>query len=109
MTPPVWLALASLCAGLFVQVAVFAFMLGRLSQRVTTLERDGSALQGIRDAVTKLTVQMETAQADITHISRDVSGLQRSLSNIVTDRSDKFLELPPSPPRSRRRQGRGEP
>ncbi|QTC88012.1 hypothetical protein [Brevundimonas pondensis] len=102
MTPSIWLALASLCAGLFVQVAVFAFMLGRLSQRVTTLERDGSALQGIRDAVTKLTVQMDTAQGDISHISRDVSGLQRSLSNIVTDRASKALELP-SPPRQRRR------
>lgn|SRR5690606_15669804 len=103
MTPSVWLAMASLCAGLFVQVAVFAFMLGRLSQRVTTLERDGSALQGIRDAVTKLTVQMDTAQGDISHISRDVSGLQRSLSNIVTDRASKAIELPATPPRPRRR------
>lgn len=79
-------------------------MLGRLSQRVTTLERDGSALQGIRDAVTKLTVQMDTAQgdSDISHISRDVSGLQRSLSNIATDRASKAIELPATP-RPRRR------
>jgi len=95
--------MAGLFVGLFVQVAIFAFMLGRLSQRVMTLERDGSALQGIRDAVTKLTVQMDTAQGDISHISRDVSGLQRSLSNIMTDRASKPLELPAAPPRQRRR------
>lgn len=35
MTPSVWLSMAGLCAGLFVQVAVFAFILGRLSQRVS--------------------------------------------------------------------------
>lgn len=103
MTPSIWIAMAGLFAGLFVQVAVFAFMLGRLSQRVNTLERDGSALQGIRDAVTKLTVQMDTAQGDISHISRDVSGLQRSLANIVTDRGNKTVELPATPPRQRRR------
>ena len=103
MTPSVWVAMAGLFAGLFVQVAVFAFMLGRLSQRVNTLERDGSALQGIRDAVTKLTVQMDTAQGDISHISRDVSGLQRSLSNIVTDRANKTVELPATPHRPRRK------
>jgi len=105
MTPSVWVAMAGLFAGLFVQVAVFAFMLGRLSQRVTTLERDGSALQGIRDAVTKLTVQMDTAQGDISNINQTVSGVQRSLSNIMTGRASKVVEVNNTPPRQRRRGG----
>lgn len=42
--------------------------------------------------------------ADLAHpASRDVSGLQRSLSNIVTDRASKAIELPATPPRPRRR------
>ncbi len=35
--------------------------MGRMSQRVATVERDGSALQELRDAGTRLTVQMEGA------------------------------------------------
>lgn len=102
MTPSVWVAMAGLFAGLFVQAAVFAFMLARMSQRVT-LEREGSALQGICDAVTDLTVQMENAQGDISQTNQIVIGMQRSLSHIMTDRASKPVELTPT--RKRRRGG----
>lgn len=108
MTHSAWIALASLSAMLFINVAVVAFMLGRLSQRVSTLERDGSALQGLRDAVTTLTVQMKDAKDDIAHLLRDMASLQRQLSNLMADRGDRLVELPPNvPPGRRRRQGGG--
>lgn len=101
MTHSAWIALAFGLAGLAIQAAIFAYMQGRLSQRVATLERDGSALQEIRDSVTRLTVQMESLHPTVDRMAQDVHSLQRQIANLATDRASKAIELPATPRRRR--------
>lgn len=60
MTPPAWIALASLGVVLFVQSAVVSFIMGRLFQRVSDLERSAPALATMVSAVAKLEIKLDS-------------------------------------------------
>lgn len=74
MTPPAWIALASLGVVLFVQSAVVSFIMGRLFQRVETLEKSAPSLATMVTAVTTLEVKLD---ALVTRVDDSIGWLMK--------------------------------
>lgn len=92
--PSAWAGIVSLAFAILLQTAVLAFWLGRLSQRVLTLEAAGEGRQDTGDKVTRLTVEMEHANAALTKLGREMEGVNRQLGNIAMNRIGMSGELP---------------
>lgn len=58
MSPSAWIAFAGLASTVFIQCVVLAFMLGRLFQRVSTLEKGNDTLARLDSTVTRMDVNM---------------------------------------------------
>lgn len=89
MTPANWIALAGVAlsfVGLLITAATGAFHLGRLSQRVDTLEKAAAEDRGLSEKVVRLEVQMENSNKQLEAIHRDMQGIQRQLANIATQK-----------------------
>ena len=56
-------ALAGLAVVVVGHIALTAFHLGKLSQRVASLEKESEGMAGVSEKVTRLEVQMDTALA----------------------------------------------
>lgn len=88
-----WIGVASLAFTVLIQTALMAFWLGRLSQRVTSVEKAGEGRQDLADKVTRLTVEMEHANAALTKMGREMEGVNRQLGNIAMGRVGHAAEL----------------
>lgn len=95
MTPSAWIALASLAAVLFVQTSVVAFALGRLFQRVTAVEKASEDRGELSDKVTRLTVEMEHANATLAKLVNNSESVNRQLGNIAMGRVGHAVEMKP--------------
>ncbi|MGH6979027.1 MAG: hypothetical protein ACRED4_07030 [Brevundimonas sp.] len=95
MTPSAWIALASLAAVLFVQTAVVAFALGRLFQRVTTVEKASDSMAVLADKVTRLSVQMEHMEGGVSKLGREMEGVNRQLGNLAMGHLGRGVEISP--------------
>lgn len=73
MNPSAWIALASFAGFLLLQTGVVAFALGRLFQKVQTLERDNGAIAGMR-------TDMATMGSDLRHMAASVDDLKSKLA-----------------------------
>lgn len=87
-----WIALASVVFGMSMQAAVFAFFVGRLTERVATLEREAKREAGLSDKVTRLEVQMENAIKEMESVNRTLQGVNRQLATIATNKLGFHLE-----------------
>lgn len=93
MTPSAWIALASLAAVLFVQTAVVAFALGRLFQRVTQVEKGMEDRGVLSDKVTRLTVEMEHANATLVKLVNNSENVNRQLGNLSMGQLGRGVEI----------------
>lgn len=93
MAPSAWIALASLAAVMLVQTAVVAFALGRLFQRVTTVEKASEDRSELSDKVTRLTVEMEHANVTLAKLVTHSEGVNRQLGNIAMGRVGQGKEF----------------
>lgn len=73
MTPSAWIALASFAGFLLLQTGVVAFALGRLFQKVQTLERDNGSIAAMR-------TDMATMGSDLRHLTASVDDLKSKLA-----------------------------
>lgn len=84
MPPSAWIALGGLFFGMAVQGALFAFFMGRQSERIATLEREAKREAGLSEKVVRLEVQMENAIKEMESINRTLQGVNRQLATIAT-------------------------
>lgn len=72
-------------------LALLAFWVGGLSERMKRVERDatktGDEGDSVRDKVTRLEVEMGHANTKLDGICRDMQVAQRQLANIATGRA----------------------
>lgn len=87
MSDPVTLSLGLILA-FVVQTAVIAFWAGRMTQRLTAVERHADERQGLNDKVTTLTVEMAHANASLDKLGHHMEGVQRQLANLATGRAN---------------------
>lgn len=73
MNPSAWIALSSLAAVIFVQSAIVAFAMGRLFQRVSTVERNS-------DAITDMKSELAGMRSDLHHVSKSLDELRGQLT-----------------------------
>lgn len=84
MSMPVGIALAGLFITISLQGAAFAFFMGRLTQRVITLEKAGEGDGDLSEKVIRLDEQMKVANKSLEQMDRHLQGINRQLANIAT-------------------------
>lgn len=73
MNAAAWISLASLAGFILLQTTVIAFAMGRLFQRVSTVEKG-------HDAVTTMGNDLASMKADIRHMTKAIDDLKAALS-----------------------------
>ena len=68
MNAAAWISLASLAGFILLQTTVIAFAMGRLFQRVSTVEKG-------HDAVSAMGADIAEMKSDIRHMSKSIDGL----------------------------------
>lgn len=84
--PTPWLGILTLFVTVLLQTAFLAFWLGRLSQRVLTVEKATQDSDGLMAKVVRLEVQMEHANHALDKVAREMEGVSRQLGNIAMGR-----------------------
>lgn len=92
-TASAWIGVASLVFAFFLQTAAFAFWMGRLSQRVMSVEKAGEGRQDLADKVTRLTVEMEHANVTLVKLVNNSENVNRQLGNIAMGRVGHGIEI----------------
>ena len=72
MNPSAWIALASLSGFVLLQTTVIAFAMGRLFQRVSTVEKG-------HDSVSALVSDVAEMKSDIRHMTKSIDDLTTRL------------------------------
>lgn len=88
-----WIGVASLAFTVLLQTAVLSFWLGRLSQRVLTIEKATEGNDGLMEKVVKLEVEMTHATAALDKVGREMEGIHRQLGNIAMGRVGSIADL----------------
>lgn len=86
MTASAWVAIGSLGLGLVFHIVVIAFSMGKLSQRVTNVERDSDDRGALNNMVIELRVKMEHVEGHQVKQNASLEGIQRQLGNIAMGR-----------------------
>lgn len=73
MNAAAWIALASLAGFVLLQTTVIAFAMGRLFQRVSTVEKG-------HDAVSAMSSDMAAVKSDIRHMTKSIDELKAVLA-----------------------------
>lgn len=94
MSIPLSIGLVSLLIGMMVQIGAFSFWLGRISQRVGTLEKTAEGDRRLNDTVVELSVKMGHVEAMIEKLSTSMDGVQRQLANLSMGRMGRGVEFP---------------
>ena len=76
MNPSAWIALASLSGFILLQTTVIAFAMGRLFQRVSTVEKG-------HDSVTAMVSDVAEMKSDIRHMTKSIDDLTSRLGWIT--------------------------
>lgn len=84
MNAAAWIALASLAGFILLQTTVIAFAMGRLFQRVSTVEKG-------HDSLATMGADVAEMKSDIRHMSKSIDGL--------ADRLAWATDVAPSRPR----------
>jgi hypothetical protein len=93
MTPSAWIALGSLAVALGVHAVVVAFMMGKLVQRVSNVEREVGDRASMNDTVIELKVKMGHVETEMQKQSAALEGIHRQLGNIAMNRIGLAGEL----------------
>lgn len=91
--PSAWAGILSLAFAILIQTAVLAFWLGRLSQRVLSVERASEGSDSLMEKVVKLEVKMDHVEASTAKIGREMEGVNRQLGNIAMGRVGQISEF----------------
>lgn len=86
MPPSAWIALAGLAFTVICAIASGAFMLGRVSQRVTALEDRAKGEVGLMAKVITLEAEMRHANTSLAKLGREMESVNRQLGNIAMGR-----------------------
>lgn len=84
-----WIALAGVFVTLTLHGAVFAYFLGRLTQRVEGLEKASSSDASVAAKVIRLEVEMIHANEKLDGMARELAGVHRQLANLATNKAFK--------------------
>ncbi|MBI1405716.1 MAG: hypothetical protein GC145_06275 [Caulobacter sp.] len=79
-----WIALAALFVTISLQGVGFAFFMGRLSQRVQSLEKTSDDEAGMFEKFIRLDEQMKVANKNLEAMDRHLQGINRQLANLGT-------------------------
>lgn len=82
----------------FVGLMALAFWMGVLSQRVRQLEKAAADGPDLNEKVTRLTVEMEHANATLVKLANQSENTNRQLGNLAMGRLGQGIELPGSKP-----------
>lgn len=82
MNAAAWISLASIAGFILLQTTVIAFAMGRLFQRVSTVEKG-------HDVVSAMSSDVAAMKSDIRHMAASIDDLKRT------------LDTPPARPRTR--------
>lgn len=91
--PSAWAGILSLAFAILLQTAILAFWLGRLSQRLATVEKVSEGREDLSDKVIRLTVEMEHANATLAKLVNNSESVNRQLGNIAMTRVGQVKEL----------------
>ncbi|WP_296168734.1 hypothetical protein [uncultured Brevundimonas sp.] len=91
--PSAWAGIVSLAFAILVQTAFFAFWLGRVSQRLMSLEEHSKGREDVADKVIRLTVEMEHVNAALGKLVNNSESVNRQLGNIAMGRGGQITEL----------------
>lgn len=91
--PSAWLGIVGLGFTVLLQTAIFAFWLGRMSQRMTAVEKASEDRSELSDKVTRLQVEMEHANQALSKVGREMEGVNRQLGNIAMGRIGHGIEI----------------
>lgn len=86
MTASAWIALGSFGFAFVLHVVAIAFAMGKLSQRVTNVERDTDDRGALNNMVIELRVKMEHVEGHQVKQNASLEGIQRQLGNIAMGR-----------------------
>ncbi len=70
MTPSAWIALASLGVALVLQSIVLSFMLGRLFQRVATVEKESGGVAILTNTIARMEAHLENVKESVDDLKR---------------------------------------
>lgn len=87
-----WIALGGLFFTVALQSAAFAFFLGRLSERTSTLEREAKREAGLAETVARLDERMKAQGEKLEHLDRTMQGMSRQLANLATGKGGIFQQ-----------------
>lgn len=90
-----WIGVASLAFAILLQTAVLSFWLGRLSQRVLTVEKSVDGREDMADKVTRLTVEMEHANVTLAKLVNNSENVNRQLGNLSMGQLGRRVEINP--------------
>lgn len=94
MNIPLSIGLVSLLIGMMVQIGAFSFWLGRISQRVGTLEKASEGDRVLNDTVVALSVKMNHVETMVEKLIASGEGVQRQLANLSMGRMGRGVEFP---------------
>ncbi len=79
-----WIALASLFVAVSIQGLLYAYFMGRLTQRVSSLESAGSRDAELFEKVIRLDERQQSGNDKLEALHRDMGNIQRQLANLST-------------------------
>lgn len=79
----------------FVGLMALAFWMGVLSQRVRQLEKSAADGPDLTEKVTRLTVEMEHANATLVKLVNNSENVNRQLGNLAMGRVGQGIEIVP--------------
>lgn len=89
-----WIGVIGLAFSFFLQTIALAFWLGRVSQRLNTVEKASEEGSGVMEKVIRLEVQMDHANQALTKVGREMEGVNRQLGNIAMGHVGALSEIP---------------
>ena len=89
-----WIGVIGLSVTVLIQAIAFAFWMGRLSQRMDTVEAKTDTSDGLMEKVVKLEVKMDHVEQATTKAASALEGVHRQLANIATRNLGNVFEVP---------------
>jgi hypothetical protein len=91
-----WVGVVGLFIVVMAHTTGFAFWLGRLSQRMSTVEKATDGGAALNNIVIELKVKVEHMEGSMEKMSREMEGVNRQLGNIAMGHIGRAVELPGS-------------
>lgn len=89
-----WVGIVGLCFTILIQAVSVAFWMGRLSQRMSTVEKATDSGAVTATIVIETKVKVEHMEGSMEKMGREMEGIHRQLGNIAMGHVGALAELP---------------